>query len=75
MYFHYDKNLDIFLQQDQFLDKNLFGVDSIPKNERPINQHWSWDKILRSPYIKQADVMQGFYFFEDHFSQEQLEKH
>ena len=75
MYFPYDKNLDIFLQQDQFLDKNLFGVDSIPKNERPINQHWSWDKILRSPYIKQADVMQGFYFFEDHFSQEQLEKH
>jgi maltose phosphorylase len=30
---------------------------------------------LRSPYIKQADTLQGFYFFEDHFTKEQLEKH
>jgi maltose phosphorylase len=29
---------------------------------------------LRSPYIKQADVLQGFYFFEDHFSFEQLKR-
>jgi maltose phosphorylase len=29
---------------------------------------------LRSPYIKQADVLQGFYFFEDDFSKDQLEK-
>jgi len=27
---------------------------------------------LRSPYIKQADVLQCFYFFEDHFSTEEL---
>jgi len=46
----------------------------IPNEQRPINQHWSWDRILRSPYIKQADVLQGFYFFEDDFSKEQLEK-
>ena len=30
---------------------------------------------MRSPYIKQADVLQGFYFFEDHFSKAELEKH
>ena len=30
---------------------------------------------MRSPYIKQADVLQGFYFFEDQFSKEQLKKH
>ncbi|HMR16698.1 MAG TPA: glycosyl hydrolase family 65 protein, partial [Mariniflexile sp.] len=35
----------------------------------------SWDRILRSPYIKQADTLQGFYFFEDHFTQEELERH
>jgi maltose phosphorylase len=29
---------------------------------------------LRSPYIKQADVLQGFYFFEDHFTTEELRK-
>jgi maltose phosphorylase len=35
--------------------------------ERPINQHWSWDRILRSCFIKQADVLQGLFVFEDEF--------
>jgi maltose phosphorylase len=30
---------------------------------------------LRSPYIKQADTLQGFYFFEDHFTKDQLRNH
>ena len=75
MYFPYSKKHDIFLQQDGFLDKELIPVDQLSKSERPINQKWSWDRILRSPYIKQADVLQGFYFFENHFDQESLEKH
>ena len=33
----------------------------------PLNQHWSWDRILRSVFIKQADVLQGLYFFESDF--------
>ncbi|MGL4630242.1 MAG: glycosyl hydrolase family 65 protein, partial [Leadbetterella sp.] len=41
---------------------------------RPINQKWSWDRILRSCFIKQADVLQGMYFFEDDFSKEELER-
>jgi maltose phosphorylase len=39
--------------------------------ERPLNQHWSWDKILRSCFIKQADVLQGIYFFGDSFTDEE----
>jgi maltose phosphorylase len=62
----------VFLQQDGFLDKDLKKALLIPSKQRPLNQHWSWDRILRSPYIKQADVLQGFYFFEDHFSSDQL---
>ena len=65
----------MYLQQDGFLDKELVKVHDLDKSQRPINQKWSWDRILRSPYIKQADTLQGFYFFEDHFSIEQLEKH
>lgn len=75
MYFPYSKEHGVFLQQDGFLDKDLLRVDDLPKTERPINQKWSWDRILRSPYIKQADVLQGFYFFEEDFSVEDLEKH
>jgi maltose phosphorylase len=56
------------------LDKELVLVKDLDKNQRPINQKWSWDRILRSPYIKQADVLQGFYFFEDHFSTEELKR-
>ncbi|HUH47260.1 MAG TPA: glycosyl hydrolase family 65 protein, partial [Arenibacter sp.] len=43
--------------------------------QRPINQKWSWDRILRSPYIKQADTLQGFYLFEDKFTKAEIERH
>jgi maltose phosphorylase len=75
MYFPYSEELGVYLQQDGFLDKELVKVHDLDQSQRPINQKWSWDRILRSPYIKQADTLQGFYFFEDHFSKEQLEKH
>ncbi|MDU8885124.1 glycoside hydrolase family 65 protein [Yeosuana sp. MJ-SS3] len=75
MYFPFDTKRNIFLQQDGFLDKELITVKDLPKDQRPINQKWSWDRILRSPYIKQADTLQGFYFFEDHFTSEELERH
>lgn len=75
MYFPFDEKLNIYLQQDSFLDKDLIPVDKLAKKDRPINQKWSWDRILRSPYIKQADTLQGFYLFEDHFTLEELERH
>ena len=75
MYFPYSEELGVYLQQDGFLDKELVKVHDLDRSQRPINQKWSWDRILRSPYIKQADTLQGFYFFEDHFTKEQLEKH
>ncbi|MCR9225935.1 MAG: glycoside hydrolase family 65 protein [Flavobacteriaceae bacterium] len=75
MYFPYSEEHGVYLQQDGFLDKDLVRVADLDKKERPINQHWSWDRILRSPYIKQADTLQGFYFFEDHFTEQELEKH
>lgn len=75
MYFPYSEEHQVYLQQDGFLDKELITVADLDKSQRPINQKWSWDRILRSPYIKQADTLQGFYFFEDHFSKEELERH
>lgn len=74
MYFAKSEELGIYLQQDGFLDKDLVLVKDLDKSQRPINQKWSWDRILRSPYIKQADVLQCFYFFEDHFSTEELKR-
>ena len=75
MYFPYSEKHNVYLQQDGFLDKELITVADLDKSQRPINQKWSWDRILRSPYIKQADTLQGFYMFEDDFSTEELERH
>ena len=69
------RNEKIYLQQDGFLDKELITVDELDRSQRPINQKWSWDRILRSPYIKQADTLQGFYLFEDQFSIPEIERH
>ena len=74
MYFPASKDLGIYLQQDGFLDKDLLPVKDMDPAQRPINQKWSWDRVLRSPYIKQADVLQCFYFFEEHFSKEELKR-
>jgi maltose phosphorylase len=75
MYFPYDEKQDIYLQQDGFLDKEIVKVAYLPQSDRPINQKWSWDKILRSCYIKQAVLLQGMYFFEHQFDDETLTKH
>lgn len=67
MYFPEDPKRGLFLQQDCFLDKELMKVSDLKPEDRPINQKWSWDRILRSCFIKQADVLQGLYFFEEQY--------
>ena len=75
MYFPYDQEMNIFLQQDGFLDKEIIPAKLINPNETPIHQHWSWDRILRSCYIKQADTLQSMYWFQDEFDKETLKRH
>ncbi len=74
MYLPEDETLGIFVQHDTFLDKELLPASEIPPEERPINQHWSWDHILRSCYIKQADVLQGLYFLEHLYSEDVIRR-
>nr|WP_121269393.1 glycoside hydrolase family 65 protein [Pedobacter schmidteae] len=74
MYYPYDEKEGVFLQQDGFMDKEQVLVKDLPAQDRPLNQKWSWDRILRSCFIKQADVLQGMYFFEDEYDLETLRK-
>jgi len=67
LYFPYDDKQEIFLQQEGYLDKEQSFAKDLDHDIRPLNQHWSWDRILRSCFIKQADVLQGIYFFEDRY--------
>lgn len=74
IYLPYSEEKGVFLQQDGYLDKEQILVSDLPASERPLNQKWSWDRILRSCFIKQADVLQGMYFFEDDYDLESLRR-
>ena len=74
MYYGFDEKLGIFLQQDGYMDKDQTLVKDLDPSNLPINQKWSWDRILRSCYIKQADVLQGLYLLENDYSLETIKK-
>ena len=62
MYEPVDAETGVFVQHDTFMDKDLMPASALPAEDRPLNKHWSWDRILRSCFLKQADVLQGLYF-------------
>lgn len=68
MYLPYSEELSVFVQHDTFLDKELIKVKDLDKSNLPLNQNWSWDRILRSCFIKQADVLQGIYLFNNRYT-------
>jgi maltose phosphorylase len=74
MFYGHDAKLGIFLQQDGYLDKEQILVKDLSASDRPLNQKWSWDRILRSCYIKQADVLQGLYFFEENYDTDTIRR-
>ncbi|MCO6462247.1 MAG: glycoside hydrolase family 65 protein [Saprospiraceae bacterium] len=74
MYLPADEELQIFLQQDGYMDKEQILVKDLDPAHLPLNQKWSWDRILRSCFIKQADVLQGIYFFEDKFDSDTIRR-
>ncbi|ALS36823.1 maltose phosphorylase [Enterococcus rotai] len=74
MYYPFDEELGVFVQHDTFLDKDLMPRTALTSADLPLNQHWSWDRILRSCFIKQADVLQGIYFFGERFSRAEKER-
>lgn len=74
MYYPEDEDLGIFVQHDTFMDKDLMRASDIPADQRPINQNWSWDHILRSCFIKQADVLQGLYFLNHLYDEDTIRR-
>ncbi|WP_085506938.1 glycoside hydrolase family 65 protein [Thalassobacillus devorans] len=74
MYYPVDEQLGVYLQQDGFLDKDLIHVSDLDEEHLPLNQNWSWDRILRSCFIKQADVLQSMYFLNHRFPLEEKKR-
>jgi len=74
IYLPYLEGKHVFLQQEGYMDKEQRLASELDPAERPINQNWSWDRILRSCFIKQADVLQGIYLFEDRYDTETIRR-
>jgi maltose phosphorylase len=72
MHFPFLESEGVFLQQDGYMDKEQMTVAQLDPKQRPLNQKWSWDRILRSCFIKQADVLQGIYLFEERYDTETI---
>lgn len=74
MYYPMLEERGVFLQQEGYMDKEQRMVSELSPHERPINQHWSWDRILRSVFIKQADVLQGMFCFENEYTTDMIRR-
>ena len=61
------EELNVFAQQDGYMDKEQKLVSELDPSDLPLNQKWSWDRILRSCFIKQADVLQGIFFLSERY--------
>ena len=46
IYLPEDKSRGVILRQDGFLDKDIMPVSQLAKEDRPLNQKWSWDRFF-----------------------------
>ncbi|GKX30950.1 maltose phosphorylase [Vallitalea longa] len=74
MYYPYIEDKKVFCQQDGYMDKEQILVKDLPEGNLPINKNWSWDRILRSCFIKQADVLQGIYLFNERYDLDTIKR-
>jgi len=75
MYYPYIEEMNVYSQQDGYMDKDIIPVSELSPDDRPLNQNWSWDRILRSCYIKQADVLQCIYNLPDEYTLDEKRRH
>ena len=61
----------VFEQHEGFFDLPHIDVDSIPVQEFPLYQNWSYDRIYRYDMIKQPDVLMFLFLYNQSFSREE----
>ena len=74
MYIGYDEALGIYLQDDDFLDKDPIDVDAIPPEKLPLLTHLHPLNLWRYQVIKQADIVLLIYLYSHQFTQEMKQK-
>ncbi|MBL4933154.1 glycoside hydrolase family 65 protein [Clostridium paridis] len=66
----YNEKTKIFEQHEGYFELPHIDVNSIPVEEFPLYNNWSYDRIYRSDMIKQADVLMFLFLYNQEFSLE-----
>jgi maltose phosphorylase len=66
----FDEKSNIFEQHEGYFDLPHIDVDSIPVEDFPLYNNWSYDRIYRSDMIKQPDVLMFMFLYNQEFSLE-----
>ena len=74
MYIPYSKELELYMQDDNFLYKDPIDVDSIPKAKLPLLTNLHPLNLWRYQVIKQADIILLTFICSEYFTAEQRKK-
>ena len=74
MYLAYDKELDLYMQDDNFLDKDPIDLEAIPKEKLPLLTNLHPLNLWRYQVIKQADIVLLTFLCSDAFTPEMRRK-
>ncbi len=72
MYLPYDEELKINPQDDSFLQKRKWDLNTIPKNKFPLFLHYHPLHLYRQQICKQADTLMAHFIMEDAQSEETM---
>lgn len=72
MYLPYDEELKINPQDDSFLQKKIWDIESIPKDKFPLLLHYHPLHLYRHQICKQADTVLAHFILEDAQSEETI---
>jgi alpha,alpha-trehalose phosphorylase len=74
MYIPYDEKTGIIPQDDSFLDKEPWDIQSIPKDHFPLLLHYHPLVIYRRQILKQPDLLLAMFLLRKYFTDEQLKQ-
>jgi maltose phosphorylase len=64
----FDSKSGVYEQHEGYFDLPHIDVDSIPVEDFPLYNNWSYDRIFRTDMIKQPDVLMFLFLFNQSFS-------
>ena len=74
MYIPYSKELDMYMQDDNFLYKDPIDIDAIPVEELPLLTHMHPLNLWRFQVCKQADLVLLIFLLSEQFTPEMRKK-